>query len=104
MPSQTLPPMSRRKAAEELPVTRALVTGLGAITPVGLTARETWQNLVRGVSGVTQITRFDTTDLAVKIAAEVKGFEAGKYMDSKDARRMSRFAQFAVAAAKMAQE
>ncbi|HEY4668275.1 MAG TPA: beta-ketoacyl-ACP synthase II [Tepidiformaceae bacterium] len=83
-------------------MTRALVTGAGAITPIGLTAQEFWDNLVAGVSGVTEITRFDTTDLPVKIASEVKGFEPGKYMDSKGARRMSRFAQFAVAAAQLA--
>jgi len=83
-------------------VTRAVVTGVGAITPIGLTAHEFWKNLVAGVSGVGLTTRFDTTDLPVKISAEVKDFDAGKYMDSKGARRMSRFAQFAVAAAQLA--
>jgi len=83
-------------------VTRALVTGLGAITPIGNTAEEFWTNLVNGVSGVTRITRFDPSDLPVQIAAEVKDFEPGRYMDTKAARRMSRFAQFAVAAARLA--
>ncbi len=83
-------------------MTRALVTGLGAITPIGLTAHDFWENLVAGVSGASQITRFDTTNMPVTIATEVKGFEAGNYMDSKGARRMSRFAQFAVAAAQLA--
>jgi 3-oxoacyl-[acyl-carrier-protein] synthase II len=83
-------------------VTRALVTGLGAITPIGLTAHDFWENLVAGVSGASQITRFDTTNMPVTIATEVKGFEPGNYMDSKGARRMSRFAQFAVAAAQLA--
>ncbi len=83
-------------------MTRALVTGVGAITPIGLTAHEFWQNLIGGVSGISTITRFDTTDMPVKIAAEVNDFQAGDYMDTKDARRMSRFAQFAVAAARMA--
>ena len=83
-------------------MTRALVTGVGAITPIGLTAHEFWDNLVAGVSGAGPITRFDTTDMPVKIAAEVNDFEPGKYMDSKGARRMSRFAQFAVAAAQLA--
>lgn len=83
-------------------MTRALVTGVGAITPIGLTAHDFWNNLVAGVSGAGRITRFDTTDMPVKIAAEVKDFEPGKYMDSKGARRMSRFAQFAVAAAQLA--
>ncbi|OAI42472.1 beta-ketoacyl-[acyl-carrier-protein] synthase II [bacterium SCGC AG-212-C10] len=83
-------------------MTRAFVTGVGAITPIGLTATETWANLVAGVSGITSITRFDATDLPVKIAGEVKDFDAAKYMDGKEARRMSRFAQFAVAAAREA--
>ncbi len=83
-------------------MTRAVVTGVGAITPIGLTAHDFWKNLVAGVSGVGLTTRFDTTDLPVKISAEVKDFDAGKYMDSKGARRMSRFAQFAVAAAQLA--
>jgi len=83
-------------------VTRALVTGLGAITPIGLTAREFLDNLAAGVSGVAAITRFDTTDLPVKIAAEVKDFSVGNYMDVKDSRRMSRSSQFAVAAARLA--
>ena len=78
------------------------MTGVGAITPIGLTAHDFWRNLVDGVSGVTTITRFDTTDMPVTIAAEVKDFEPGNYMDSKGARRMSRFAQFAVAAAQLA--
>jgi 3-oxoacyl-[acyl-carrier-protein] synthase II len=78
------------------------VTGLGAITPIGLTARDFWSNLTAGVSGVARITRFDTADLPVKIAAEVKDFVPGNYMDTKEARRMSRFAQFAVAAARLA--
>jgi 3-oxoacyl-[acyl-carrier-protein] synthase II len=83
-------------------VTRALVTGVGAITPIGLTAHEFWDNLVAGVSGVGLTTRFDTTDMPVKISAEVRDFDPGRYMDSKGARRMSRFAQFAVAAAQLA--
>jgi 3-oxoacyl-[acyl-carrier-protein] synthase II len=81
---------------------RAVVTGIGAVTPLGLTARDTWKAMLAGESGVTRITRFDASDLPVKIAAEVKDFEPGNYMDSKEARRMSRFAQFAVAAARMA--
>ncbi len=83
-------------------MTRALVTGVGAITPIGLTVHDFWQNLTAGVSGVTRITRFDASDLPVQIAAEVKDFEPGKYMDSKGARRMSRFSQLAVAAARLA--
>jgi 3-oxoacyl-[acyl-carrier-protein] synthase II len=80
------------------------VTGVGAITPIGLTAHDFWKNLVDGVSGVAKITRFDASNLPVQIAAEVKDFEPGNYMDTKAARRMSRFAQLAVAAAKLAAE
>ena len=56
-------------------MTRAFVTGIGAITPIGLTAHDFWANLVAGVSGVTTITRFDSSNLPVHIAAEVKGFD-----------------------------
>jgi 3-oxoacyl-[acyl-carrier-protein] synthase II len=78
------------------------VTGLGAITPIGLTAPDFWKNLTAGVSGVTAITRFDASDLPVKIAAEVHDFNVGDYMDTKDARRMSRSTHLAVAAAHLA--
>ena len=83
-------------------MTRALVTGVGAVTPIGLTAHDFWQNLTAGVSGISCITRFDASDLPVKIAAEIKDFEPGRYIDTKEARRMARFAQFAVAAARLA--
>ncbi len=83
---------------------RAVVTGIGAVTPVGLTGRETWENLLAGRSGIGPITRFDASNLPVRIAGEVKGFEPTRYMDTKAARRMSRFAQLAVAAAVQAAE
>lgn len=85
-------------------MTRAFVTGVGAITPIGLTAHDFWSNLRNGQSGVGPITCFDATDLPVRIAAEVHGFDAANYMDGKEARRMSRFAHFAVAASRMAAE
>ncbi len=81
---------------------RVVITGLGAITPIGLTVEEFWTNLCQGVSGVGPITRFDATGYPVRIAAEVKGFEPQDYMDPKLARRASRPIQFAIAAAKMA--
>jgi 3-oxoacyl-[acyl-carrier-protein] synthase II len=84
------------------PARRAVVTGLGAITPIGNDAATFWSNLVGGVSGVARITAFDPSDHEVQIAAEVKGFEPKDWMDFKQARRMSRFAQFAVAAARQA--
>ncbi|HEY2916751.1 MAG TPA: beta-ketoacyl-ACP synthase II [Candidatus Limnocylindrales bacterium] len=78
---------------------RAVVTGLGAITPIGNDARTFWTNLLAGVPGGGPITSFDTTGFDVKIAAEVKDFDATVAMDRKMARRMSRFIHFAVAAA-----
>jgi len=83
---------------------RIVVTGLGAVTPLGLTAKETWRNLVEGRSGVSHITLFDASGLPVRIAAEVKGFDPEEHLPPKEAKRMSRNAQFAVAAAKEALE
>jgi beta-ketoacyl-acyl-carrier-protein synthase II len=77
---------------------RVVVTGLGAITPVGLDAETTWANLTAGVSGVAPITLFDTTDYAVKIAAEVKDFDPVERLGRRDARRRDRFQQFAALA------
>jgi len=81
---------------------RAVITGLGVITPIGLTVDEFWDNLTNGISGVGPITRFDATGYSVRIAAEVKGFDPSNYMDSKLARRTSRPVQFAIAAARIA--
>jgi 3-oxoacyl-[acyl-carrier-protein] synthase II len=81
---------------------RAVITGLGAITPLGLSVKEFWEGLVAGRSGVTRITQFDASALPCQIAGEVKGFEAKNYMDFKEARRMSRCSQFVLAAAKEA--
>jgi 3-oxoacyl-[acyl-carrier-protein] synthase II len=76
-----------------------VVTGLGAVTPVGLTATETWQALAAGRSGVGPITLFDASELSVQIAAEVKGFDAAPYVGAKTASRLERFTQFSLAAA-----
>ena len=81
---------------------RAVVTGLGAVTPIGNDVATFWKNLVSGVSGVAPISAFDASDLEVRIAAEVKGFDPRDWMDFKQARRMSRFSQLAVAAARQA--
>jgi 3-oxoacyl-[acyl-carrier-protein] synthase II len=86
------------------PARRAVVTGLGAVTPIGNDTATFWSNLVGGVSGVARITAFDPTEYEVQIAAEVKGFEPKDWMDFKQARRMSRFAQLGVAAARQAIE
>jgi len=81
---------------------RVVVTGLGAITPIGNDVDTFWNGLKEKKLGFGPITAFDTTDYKAKLAAEVKEFDAKQYMDSKAARRMERFSQFAVAAAKMA--
>jgi 3-oxoacyl-[acyl-carrier-protein] synthase II len=77
---------------------RVVVTGLGCISPIGLSVDAYWHNLLAGVSGAGRITSFDPDGLPVQIAAEVKGFDPGDYMDRKAARRMERFAQFSIAA------
>jgi 3-oxoacyl-[acyl-carrier-protein] synthase II len=81
---------------------RVVVTGLGAITPIGLTVEEYWQGLTEGKNGVGTITLFDTALFPVKLAAEVKGFEPTKYMDIKRVDRTARCTQFAIAATRMA--
>jgi 3-oxoacyl-[acyl-carrier-protein] synthase II len=81
---------------------RVVVTGLGAITPIGLDVETFWTNLKQGNRGIDFITHFDTTDFIVKLAAEVKGFSAENYMDKKSARKYDIFSQFAIAAAKEA--
>jgi 3-oxoacyl-[acyl-carrier-protein] synthase II len=80
------------------PARRAVVTGLGAVTPIGNTAPLYWQNLIAGVNGVGPITQFDSSGLDVRIAAEVKDFDPATAMDRKMARRMSRFIHLAMAA------
>ena len=81
---------------------RAVVTGLGCVTPIGQTVGEFWSNLVAGVSGVKRITLFDPSDQECQIAAEVKDWDPTCYMEHKAAKRAARFSQFAVAAAKQA--
>ncbi len=93
--------MMRKPPARD-PARRAVVTGMGAITPIGNDVESFWSNLVAGVSGVDRISAFDASDAEVQIAAEVKGFDPKDWMDFKQARRMSRFAQIAVAAARQA--
>jgi 3-oxoacyl-[acyl-carrier-protein] synthase II len=79
---------------------RVVITGMGTVNPLGLTVEESWRNAVNGVSGVGPITLFDSSALNVHFAAEVKGFEADKYMDAKEARRRDRFEQLGAAAAR----
>ena len=80
--------------------TRVVVTGLGAITPVGHDVKTTWENLVAGRSGVARITTFDPSNLATQIAAQVMGFDPQDHFDVKEARRLERFVQFATVAAR----
>src|SRR5574341_1465406 len=82
-------------------IPRVVVTGLGAITPLGLDVETTWRNLLAGVSGAGPITRFDASGYAVRIACEVKNFDPSAYpevLDKKEAKRLDRAIQFAVAA------
>ncbi|MGP1385016.1 MAG: beta-ketoacyl-ACP synthase II [Thainema sp.] len=81
---------------------RVVVTGLGAITPLGNNLQDYWDGLLSGKNGIGPITHFDPSRHACKIAGEVKGFDPQDYMDRKDAKRMDRFAQFAIAASKQA--
>ncbi|MEM1291563.1 MAG: beta-ketoacyl-ACP synthase II [Cyanobacteria bacterium P01_H01_bin.162] len=86
----------------ELEKKRVVITGLGAITPIGNDLASYWQGLLAGRSGVGPITHFDAAQHVTRIAAEVKGFDPLQYMDRKDAKRMDRFAQFAVATSQQA--
>ncbi len=81
---------------------RVVVTGMGAITPIGLSVEAFWNNIKKGTIGFAPITRFDASGYKASLAAEVKGFEGKNYMDAKAARRMELFSQYAVAAAKEA--
>ena len=83
---------------------RVVVTGLGAVTPIGNNVKDFWAGIREGKVGIAPITKFDTTDYKVKLAAEVKDFNAKDHMDPKAARRMEVFSQYAVAAAKEAYE
>lgn len=83
---------------------RAVITGLGAITPIGIGADQFWNSLLAGKSGIVRITRFDASDYSTQIAGEVKDFDPTQYIDKKEAKRMDRCTQFAVAASRMALE
>ncbi|WP_174278184.1 beta-ketoacyl-ACP synthase II [Desulfosporosinus meridiei] len=83
-------------------VQRAVITGMGVISPLGNELDKFWNNLMDGKSGIGLLTRFDTSDLPTKVAAEVKDFEPTDWVSKKESRHMDRFAQFAIAAAKMA--
>ena len=81
---------------------RVVITGMGAVTPLGLNVEDFWQGLVEGRSGVDWVRVVDTTNYPVKVGGEVRGFDPEQYIDRKDARRMARFSQLAIAAAQQA--
>ncbi|PGT91599.1 MULTISPECIES: beta-ketoacyl-ACP synthase II [Bacillaceae] len=81
---------------------RVVITGIGAVTPLGNDARTTWENIKSGVSGIAPLTRINSEQFQVKVAGEVKNFSTDEYIDFKEARRMARFTHFAIAASKMA--
>ena len=81
---------------------RVVITGLGAITPIGNDAKEFWKSIKDGKCGIYQITKFDTTDFKVKLAAEVKGYNPEDYFDRRDAKRLDTFSQYAMIASREA--
>ena len=81
---------------------RVVITGLGAVTPVGLTAAESWAAVKAGTCGIAPITLYDTSNMKAKLAGEVKGFDPANYVEKREARKVDRFAQFALAAAREA--
>lgn len=81
---------------------RVVVTGLGALSPLGNDAETSWKNAIGGVSGIGPITRVESDEYPAKVAAELKDFNIENHMDKKEARKMDRFTQYAVVAAKMA--
>ena len=83
---------------------RVVVTGIGALTPLGNTAEESWENLKAGKSGAGPITHFDASQFKTQFACDVKGFDSAAYIDRKEARKMDLYTQYALAAAKMAIE
>lgn len=91
-------------AAGRPPERRVVVTGIGSVTALGLSVEQYWDGLVQGRSGISRITQFDATDYPTQIAGLINDFDARDFMDRKEARRMARFSQFAVAATRMALE
>src|SRR5438128_1624204 len=83
---------------------RVVITGMGAVTPLGNSVETTWQSLIAGESGAGPITQFDHTNYKVHFACEVKDFDPTDYLDRKDARRMDRFAHLVLAAATQARD
>ncbi|BCB95986.1 3-oxoacyl-[acyl-carrier-protein] synthase 2 [Dissulfurispira thermophila] len=83
---------------------RVVVTGLGLVTPIGIGVQASWESALEGRSGISKITQFDASQLPVRIAGEVKGFDPSLYIEAKEIKKMDRFIHFAIAAATMAME
>ncbi len=83
---------------------RVVVTGLGLVTPLGISIDENWNALMEGKSGIGPVTRFDSSRLPTKICGEVKDFDSEKYISKKEARKMDTFIQYVIAATSMAFE
>ena len=83
---------------------RVVVTGVGAVTPLGNTIEESWAAALRGQSGIAKITKFDTTGFDVTFAGEVKGFNPDLYIEKKEQKKMEEFIHYSIAASKMAVE
>ncbi len=81
---------------------RVVITGMGTINPLGHNTQDTWENVKKGVCGIDRITQIDTSEFKVKIAGEVKDYNPDEYLDKKEAKRMDRYTQFAMIAAKEA--
>ncbi len=96
--------MNSRFERPSKPQRRVVVTGVGAVTPLGLNVEESWSAALRGQSGIAKITRFDTTGFDVTFAGEVKGFNPDLYVEKKEQKKMDTFIHYAIAASKMAIE
>jgi 3-oxoacyl-[acyl-carrier-protein] synthase II len=100
--SQSFNFICRKGVASKMVKRRVVVTGLGAVTPLGNDVETTWKNLIAGVSGVGPLTRLNADEYPAKVAAELKDFNIEAFIEKKDARKMDRFTHYAVAAATMA--
>ncbi|KYG63930.1 beta-ketoacyl-[acyl-carrier-protein] synthase II [Bdellovibrio bacteriovorus] len=94
--------MTSRFERPSKPQRRVVVTGVGAVTPLGNSIEESWQNALAGKSGIAKITKFDTTGFDVTFAGEVKGFQADQYIEKKEQKKMDEFIHYSIAASKMA--
>ena len=81
---------------------RVVITGLGALTPIGNSAKDFWEGIKEGKCGIDKITKFDTTTFKVKLAAELKDYDPENYFDKREAKRLDKFSQYAIVAAREA--